>query len=178
MAAKSRKTTQVSAIAHADDRVNIPTNELRDFAVKHEADPPTMRYPRDPSLDPQLVWKGKDQQDGADLTVPVVPIYIQEKIEPRAIIEDLRRDTAGRDDALTLFSDFNGLEPEHLLDFYNHGVHWSNRMILGDSLLVSTHPVKAAGEAGSARMPRCQAAAARAGAFQFQGRSSWIRFAG
>ncbi len=138
MAAKSRKTTPVAAIAHGDDRVNIPTNELRDFATKHETNPPTMLYPRDPSLDPQLVWRGKDQQDASDLEVPVVPVYIQEKIEPRAIIADLRRDTSARDDELTLFSDFNGIEPEHVLDFYHHGVHWSNRMILGDSLLVMT----------------------------------------
>jgi adenine-specific DNA-methyltransferase len=134
MATKSPK--RVDAISHDDERVNIPTNELRDFATAHEADPPTLRYPRDPSLDPQLVWRGKDDQDAADLEVPVVPVYIQEKIEPRAIIEDLRRDTAGRDDELSLFADFDGVEPEHILDFYHHGANWSNRMILGDSLLV------------------------------------------
>jgi adenine-specific DNA-methyltransferase len=134
MAAKSPK--RVDAISHDDERVNIPTNELRDFATTHEADPPALRYPRDPSLDPQLVWRGKDDQDAADLEVPVVPVYIQEKIEPRAIIEDLRRDTSGRDDALSLFDDFDGIEPGHVLDFYQHGANWSNRMILGDSLLV------------------------------------------
>jgi hypothetical protein len=47
-------------------------------------------YPRDPSLDPQLVWKGKDQLDQEPLEVPAVPIYIQEKIHPQALIDDLR----------------------------------------------------------------------------------------
>ena len=100
-----------------------------------------MLYPRDPSLDPQLVWKGKDEQDRADLAVPVVPIYIQEKIHPQALIENLR-DTAKageHEPELTLFDDFNGLDDfDKKVDFYHHDQHWSNRMILGDSLLVMT----------------------------------------
>jgi len=133
---KPKGPTQVEALKHDDSRKNIPTVELRDFAAPHEKNPPMKKYPRDPSLDPQLVWKGKDEQDGHDLSVVTVPIYIQEKIEPKAIIEDLRRDSVSREDELRLFADFNGIEPQHVLDFYNHGVNWSNRMILGDSLLV------------------------------------------
>jgi adenine-specific DNA-methyltransferase len=72
----------VEAIKHKDGRVNIPTRELRDFVQADEAEPKTLLYPRDLSLDPQLVWKGKDEQDRDDLAVPVVPIYIQEKIHP------------------------------------------------------------------------------------------------
>ena len=71
-----------------------------------------MLYPRDPSLDPQLVWKGKDEQDAKDLAVPVVPVYIQEKIHPQALIENLR-DTAKpgeREPEMQLFMDFNGIE--------------------------------------------------------------------
>ncbi|MBE2272628.1 MAG: hypothetical protein IAE80_30620, partial [Anaerolinea sp.] len=71
---------EVDALRHNDTRVNIPTSELRDFAGNDETQPFDMRYPRDPSLDPQLVWHGKDEQDGDDLVVPAVPIYIQEKI--------------------------------------------------------------------------------------------------
>ena len=108
-----------------------------------------MLYPRDPSLDPQLVWQGKDEQDREDLAVPVVPIYIQEKIHPQAIIDDLCLDSpllpgeAGRgshETQLDLFADFNGLPEEfdQRVDFYHHDGHWSNRMILGDSLLVMT----------------------------------------
>ncbi len=70
--------TPVASIRHKDTRKNIPTEELRDFVADEENAPKTMLYPRDPSLDPQLVWKGKDEQDQADLAVPIVPIYIQE----------------------------------------------------------------------------------------------------
>jgi adenine-specific DNA-methyltransferase len=77
VAGKPAKVIPVGAIKHKDARVNIPTHELRDFVSDDEQAPSTLLYPRDPSLDPQLVWKGKDEQDRHDLAVPVVPIYIQ-----------------------------------------------------------------------------------------------------
>src|SRR3990170_8262552 len=139
MARKNTTPTKVESIRHKDKRANIPTEELRDFVADEELAPKTMLYPRDSSLDPQLVWKGKDEQDREDLAVPVVPIYIQEKIHPQAIIDGLPRiDHSGGQ--LDLFSDFNGL-PEDFsdrVDFYHHEGNWSNRMILGDSLLVMT----------------------------------------
>jgi adenine-specific DNA-methyltransferase len=140
MAPNPKPTTQVDAIRHAETRKNIPTNELRDFMADYEATPQVMRYPRDPSLDPQLVWKGKDEQDASDLTVDVAPIYIQEKIHPRAIIADLLATSqSDRDAQLDMFADFNGIADfEQRLDFYEHDQHWSNRMILGDSLVVMT----------------------------------------
>lgn len=145
----AKTSTPVQSIKHKDKRANIPTEELRDFVADDEQTPKTLLYPRDPSLDPQLVWKGKDEQDRQDLAVPVVPIYIQEKIQPQAIIEDLRSHAPAKDDRVAeeiaayqtkLFADFNGL-PEDFderVDFYHHEGHWSNRMILGDSLLVMT----------------------------------------
>jgi adenine-specific DNA-methyltransferase len=132
--------TPVEALRHADRRANIPTNELRGMLADDERAPKTMLYPRDPSLDPQLVWRGKDEQDASDLEVPVVPIYIQEKIHPQVIIENLRQ-TAAADQPepeLTLFDDFNGIAFEELVDFYQHDQNWTNRLILGDSLLVMT----------------------------------------
>src|SRR4051794_16970440 len=78
---------ELDAIRHKETRKNIPTEELRDFVADDEAKPSKMLYPRDPSLDPQLVWKGKDEQDRAPLEVDVVPIYIQEVIEPRVVVE-------------------------------------------------------------------------------------------
>ena len=112
-----------------------------------------MRYPRDPSLDPQLVWKGKDEQDGEDLAVPVVPIYIQEQISPEALIEDLRATSASRRETqLDLFCDFNGLPFEERVDFYQHPMHWSNRMILGDSLAVMTSLAEKEGLKGQVQM--------------------------
>jgi len=85
-----KQSTPVDALKHKDKRANIPTTELRDFVAPDEFAPKTMLYPRDPSLDPQLVWKGKDEQDARDLEVPAVPIYIQEKIHPKYLVEDLR----------------------------------------------------------------------------------------
>ena len=147
----TRKKASVDAITHDDTRKNIPTEELRDFVTDDETAPKTVLYPRDPSLDPQLVWKGKDEQDAEDLSVPSVPIYIQEKVHPQAIIEnflaDVRRGKGGGDGVAEtfsyqalLFDDFNGLPEsfEEKVDFYKHDGHWSNRMILGDSLLVMT----------------------------------------
>jgi len=148
------KKINIDSIKHKDKRANIPTEELRDFVADDELSPKTMLYPRDPSLDPQLVWKGKDEQDRKDLTVPIVPIYIQEKIHPQAIINDLiahatraangkvsEKETAYQ---IQLFADFNGIDGDfdRKVDFYSQNTksqpHWSNRMILGDSLLVMT----------------------------------------
>jgi adenine-specific DNA-methyltransferase len=135
---KAKETASVDSIRHKDQRANIPTEELRDFVASDEKAPKTMLYPRDPSLDPQLVWKGKDEQDAEDLAVPVVPIYIQEKIHAQALIEDVRAHSEGHKEEAqaSLFADFNGIKFEDYIEFYQHGQNWSNRMILGDSLLV------------------------------------------
>src|SRR5579872_6265787 len=135
---RSSTRTEIEATRHQDKRANIPTSELSEFVRKQELEPTRLRYPRDTSLDPQLVWKGKNEQDSSDLEVPAVPIYVQEKIEPRALVEDLRKRSAeirGVQE-LQLFADFDGLPFEELIDFYHHESNWSNRMILGDSLQV------------------------------------------
>ncbi|MCY3748360.1 MAG: site-specific DNA-methyltransferase [Chloroflexi bacterium] len=135
----SRHPTQVESLKHRDTRKNIPTEELRDFAPDEPADVVNaLRWPRDPALDPQFVWQGKDDLDAEDLTVPVVPIYIQEKLHPHAIIEDLRRTSQNEATyQLDWFDDFNGLDNlQHKLEFYQHDQYWQNRLILGDSLLV------------------------------------------
>ena len=134
------RSTPVEVIRHNDKRANIPTSELRGFVDDAEKRPKTTLYPRDPSLDPQLVWRGKDEQDSQDLAVPTVPIYIQEKVHPQVIVENLRQTAAagGPEPELALFNDFNGIEFEDLIDFYKHEQNWANRLILGDSLLVMT----------------------------------------
>ena len=93
----AKTAAAVESIRHKDKRTNIPTEELRDFVADDEMSPKKLLYPRDPSLDPQLVWKGKDEQDAQDLAVPVVPVYIQEKIHPLALIENLRAKKAQAD---------------------------------------------------------------------------------
>ena len=153
---KDDKSTPIDSVKHQDKRANIPTEELRDFMADDEKKPQKVLYPRDASLDPQLVWKGKDEQDSQDLEVLAVPIYIQEKIHPSVIIEDFRTQVKKEQpqQQLSLFSDFNGLEFDQLIDFYQHqdGVKWANRMILGDSLLVMNSLAEKEGLKGKVQM--------------------------
>ncbi len=130
--------TPVESLKHDDKRVNIPTADAREFVDANAARPVQLRYARDPSLDPQLVWKGKDEQDAKDLVVDAPPIYIQEKIDPRVLIENLRRTAEKPEDEpeLALFDSFDGLQEFETVEFYQHPANWSNRMILGDSLEV------------------------------------------
>ena len=141
MADRMIKRTIVRSTTHPSvTRPNIPTAELESFARPEEKRPTTVRYPRDPSLDPQLVWKGKDEQDAEDLKVPAVPVYIQETIDPLALVEELRAESTGMqpEAQLDLFGPFSNLSFEEKVDFYRHAGRWTNRMILGDSLLVMT----------------------------------------
>ncbi|MFP3898580.1 MAG: site-specific DNA-methyltransferase [Dehalococcoidia bacterium] len=138
-AGRNPRAFNIETLRHKDRRSNIPTKELRDFVAEDEGTPRVILYPRDPSLDPQLVWKGKDEQDSKPLEVPAVPVYIQEKIHPKHIIEDLRAQAnEGKLAQLDFFADFDGLQFEELVEFYQHEQNWTNRMILGDSLLVMT----------------------------------------
>jgi adenine-specific DNA-methyltransferase len=152
----TKSPVPVLATKHKDKRANIPTEELRDFVADDEKAPKKILYPRDPSLDPQLVWRGKDEQDSQPLEVPAVPIYIQEKIHPQVIIENLRQTAKSGEKEQTpeLFGDFNGIKFEQLIEFYQHkdGVNWANRMILGDSLLVMTSLAEKEGLKGQVQM--------------------------
>ena len=94
-ARKQTGPTPVDAITHADKRTNIPTADAHEFVTPEIEQPTPVRYPRDPTLDPQLVWKGKDELDSEDLVADAPPIYIQEKIDPRVLIENLRRTPSG-----------------------------------------------------------------------------------
>ena len=120
---------------HPDKLPNNPTQELSGFAEDEENAP--TRYPRDIALDPQLVWKGKDQQNDDDLEVHTVPIYTQEHIQPQAIIETLRAQKQRESDQIEmLFEGFNDLDFNQKIEFYQHEQNWHNRFILGDSLAV------------------------------------------
>jgi adenine-specific DNA-methyltransferase len=125
----------VNALSHADKRANIPTADSEELLDPEMARPvPVSWERRDKSLDPQLVWKGKDEQYGEDLVVDAPPIYIQEKVVPQVIIQSLRR--ANSQAQLDLFGDFDGLSGFEAVEYYQHEANWSNRMILGDSLQV------------------------------------------
>ena len=133
--AKKRKessSSELDATRHKDTRKNIPTEELRDFVAAEETKPPKMLYPRDPSLDPQLVWKGKDEQDREPLEVDVVPIYIQEVIEPRVIIDAIQS-------RKTTKPDNGGFLPGFFDDFDDDGVRPQSRVLPARPALGEPH---------------------------------------
>ncbi len=127
---------------HEARRTNIPSAEHEAVMDDQQKQPVPVNYDRrNRDLDPQLMWRGKDEQDWSDLVVPAPPLYIQEKLHPKVLIDDLRRQSRQRSDEtepqMNLFADFNGLpSPEAATEFYQHEANWTNRMILGDSLQV------------------------------------------
>ncbi len=145
--AKRKQGKQVETLTHEKARRrNIPTAEYEPVMRADDRHPFGVPYERrNPDLDPQLVWRGKDLADWSDLVVPAPPLFIQEKVHPKVLIDDLvRRSRRARDAkgdepgyAPDLFADFNGLpDGDARTEFYEHDAHWSNRMILGDSLQV------------------------------------------
>ena len=140
---RSAAGKSVEALRHEQDtRTNIPTAEYQSMVREEQESPLRVAYQRrNRDLDPQLVWRGKDDQDLGDLVVNVPPLYIQEKVHPKVLIDDLvRQSRNGREPAdyqIDMFADFNGLpEGADRTEFYQHEGYWQNRMILGDSLQV------------------------------------------
>ena len=144
MSRNRNKTIEVEALTHKEaKRRNIPTAEFESLMREEDKSPVQIAYQRrNRDLDPQLVWRGKDEQDWSDLIVQAPPLYIQEKVHPKVLIDDLKRESKARAEAKApdtpdLFADFNGLHDlEAKTEFYQHDQNWSNRMILGDSLSV------------------------------------------
>ncbi len=141
--AKRTRTKRIETITHDEaSRRNIPTAEYQSVMEKDDQSPIQVAYERrNRDLDPQLVWRGKDEQDWSDLVVQAPPLFIQEKVHPKVLIDDLQRRSQEReqaaDEQLDLFADFNGLPDDNArTEFYRHDANWSNRMILGDSLQV------------------------------------------
>ena len=139
----SKTAKTVETLKHEDaTRKNIPTAEYQSVLDKEQQNPKQVRYPRNTDLDPQLVWRGKDEQDWSDLVVHAPPLYIQEKVHPKALIDDLLKASKEREHeqgtiTADLFADFNGIpKGADKTEFYQHDQNWSNRMILGDSLQV------------------------------------------
>jgi adenine-specific DNA-methyltransferase len=135
----------IESITHVDKRTNLPTADAQEFITPGVEATRKILVERNANLDPQLVWREKygDEtgaaiQGASTLEADAPPIYIQEKIDPRVLIENLRRTAVRAEDEpeLTLFDTFDGLDELDLVDFYSHQANWSNRMILGDSLQV------------------------------------------
>ena len=155
--ARKNPRIEVENLKHDDStRVNIPTSETSDFMTEAQKAGEVKAYPRyrrDPTLDPQLVWQGKDEEDADDLHVHVAPIYVQEKVHPKALIENVRALSAeGMPMQMSLFDDFNGIAFEDAVDFYQHEQHWTNRLILGDSLAVMASLAEKEGLRGKVQM--------------------------
>ncbi len=140
--AKPAKGKTVATLRHGAKRKNLPTVEYESLMRREEKSPIEVAYERrNHDLDPQFVWRGKDNQDWSNLVVPAPPLYIQEKAHPRVLIDDLLHQSKARAAAaapqIDLFADFNGLPRDaRATEFYRHDAHWTNRMILGDSLQV------------------------------------------
>jgi adenine-specific DNA-methyltransferase len=154
---RSNDPKAVESLTHvADTRANIPTAEgsgpFYDAEIDRREPKP---YPRNPDLDPQLVWRGKDEEDAEPLYVDAPPIYIQEKIDPRVLVENLRaeaRASAPATDVVALWEDFDGLDGLDAIEYYQHEANWSNRMILGDSLQVMGSLVERESLSGKVQM--------------------------
>ena len=143
MPKKKTVKKKIETLVHEDaKRRNIPTAEYDSLVDKDDKASVKVAYERrNRDLDPQLVWRGKDEQDWSDLVVNAPPLYIQEKVHPKVLVEDLMKKTeageASDDEQMNMFADFNGVPDEaDKTDFYQHDQNWTNRMILGDSLQV------------------------------------------
>ncbi len=143
MARRSGQRKQIETLTHEEARRrNIPTAEYQSVMREEQQNPVRVAYERrNRDLDPQLVWRGKDEQDWSDLVVHAPPLYIQEKVHPKVLVDDLMRRTEAEEKAADpqpdLFADFNGLPDEGAsTEFYQHDANWTNRMVLGDSLQV------------------------------------------
>ena len=142
--AKKTNGKKVETLKHLDaTRKNIPTAEYQPVLQKEQQHPVRVAYERrNPDLDPQLVWRGKDVKDWSDLIVHAPHIYLQEKVHPKVLIQDLLQQTTKAEEQKTgfqtdMFADFNGMPKDvDRTEFYQHDQNWSNRMILGDSLQV------------------------------------------
>ncbi|KKS96376.1 MAG: adenine specific DNA methylase Mod [Candidatus Gottesmanbacteria bacterium GW2011_GWA2_43_14] len=131
---KIKEYAPVESYKHQDQRLSIPTQELSEFVPAEQKRPKKTTYKYDPSLDPQLIWAGKEEK--TELNVDSVPIYIQEKISPEAIIAKLREEGGDTGIQYQLFGDVPDQSFNKIVDFYKHNDNWRNRLILGDSLQV------------------------------------------
>lgn len=107
-------------------------------------------YAYDPHLDPQLQWAGKTEHTSFE--VPTVSLHVHERIDPRTIIETVKKRDSDGSGQMSLF-DTERKEPlREAVDFYKHPHGWSNRLVAGDSLLVMNSLLEKEGMAGKVQM--------------------------
>ncbi len=146
--ARRKETRTVETLTHPEaTRKNLPSAEHQPLMQEEDQSPLRIAYERrNRDLDPQLIWRGKDEQDWSDLVVNVPPLYIQERVHPKVLVDDLMHQSEQAHRAqdgniqpgfADFYADFNGLPSEDAkTEFYQHDANWSNRMVLGDSLQV------------------------------------------
>ncbi len=162
--AQTPPKTRKRAIAQYDhpaaERVNNPPVGLVTPETDRETKPKTT-YAYDPHLDPQLQWAGKAERTSFD--VPIVSLHVHERIDPRTIVQAVRKrdngdgngDTEHRVqyEQLSMFSMARENPPlREAIQFYKHKHNWSNRLIAGDSLLVMNSLLEKEGMAGKVQM--------------------------
>lgn len=136
----------IEQYTHTDkDRVNIPPVGLAKHEINKE--PEKQEYAYDPHLDPQLIWTGKAERTSFE--VPTVSLHVHERIDPRTIIETVRK----KEEQLqpSLFEQTE-LPLRQAIEFYKHRQNWTNRLIAGDSLLVMNSLLVKEGMAGQVQM--------------------------
>jgi adenine-specific DNA-methyltransferase len=132
-----------------EQRANNPPVGL----VTPETDPEegSQKYAYDPHLDPQLVWAGKAEH--TNFEVPTVSLHVHERIDPRSIIEAVRKQNQSQGVQLSLFETPEENPPiRNAIEFYKHKHNWSNRLVAGDSLLVMNSLLEKEGMAGQVQM--------------------------
>ena len=140
---------EIAHYAHADkERLNNPPVGLVTPDTDRDADKKIYAY--DPHLDPQLDWAGKAEHTSFE--VPTVSLHVHERIDPRTIIEAVKKPN-GSHTQLSLFASPKENPPiRQAIEFYKHKHNWSNRLIAGDSLLVMNSLLEKEGIAGQVQM--------------------------
>ncbi len=149
---KKNSERKVDNFSHEEYlRKNIPAAEYQAILQSQENKNLKGEFEiRNKDLDPQLIWQGKDINELETFIVNAPPIYIQEKIHPKALIDDIQKRDIKSNNAnntqIDLFSIFDNFESDtDKTEFYLHDQNWSNRMILGDSLQVMASLAKREG---------------------------------
>ncbi len=149
MAKRKPRKRDIENYAHTDkERVNNPPVGL----VTPETDKDAARktYAHDPHIDPQLSWAGKAEHTAFE--VPTVSLHVHERIDPRTVIEAVRKRNGASAQA-SLFEEPEENPPiRQAIDFYQHRHNWSNRLIAGDSLLVMNSLLEKEGLGGQVQM--------------------------
>ena len=151
------KMRDVETYTHDDKkRTNNPPVGM---AQHDRSEEKVKTYQYDPHLDPTLQWAGK--AEGTSFEVPTSSIHIHESIKPLNIIARVTKEYSKAlegqiEGQLSMFEAETPAERmrrrRESIEFYQHGVDWTNRMIAGDSLVIMNSLLEKEGMAGQVQM--------------------------